>query len=163
MIKMDTLKLWATTIGMNNPKTYIQSGNMIFSYSSNTTTIEWAQLLSEQIKSATQWDIYTQVWLAEEWDNIITNNPFVAEGVPANTLHATLCSIEPHAALVAELQQKSTIDRIAVVGKCLYLHCPNGYGNTVFTPKLLEKKLNLQSTTRNWNTVLALQQLFTTQ
>ncbi len=40
-----------------------------------------------------------------------------------------------------------------MIGREVYLHCPNGYGTTKINNTFFEKRLNTVATTRNWNTV----------
>jgi len=47
-------------------------------------------------------------------------------------------------------------DEFVIIGKEVYVHCPNGYGNTKLTNTFFEKKLKLSATTRNWKTVNAI-------
>jgi uncharacterized protein (DUF1697 family) len=46
-----------------------------------------------------------------------------------------------------------------VVGREVYLHCPDGYGRTKLNNAYIEKKLGLPATTRNWKSVTALHDL----
>ena len=46
-----------------------------------------------------------------------------------------------------------------VIGREVYLHCPNGYGNTKINNAFFEKRLKAIATTRNWNTVAKLLEL----
>jgi uncharacterized protein (DUF1697 family) len=41
----------------------------------------------------------------------------------------------------------------------VYLHCPNGYGTTKINNSFFEKRLKVDATTRNWNTVNKLAEL----
>jgi uncharacterized protein (DUF1697 family) len=50
-------------------------------------------------------------------------------------------------------------ERLVLVGKEVYLHCPNGYGKTRLSNNLLEKKLGVAATTRNWKSVIKLHEL----
>ncbi|MBK8472859.1 MAG: hypothetical protein IPL33_12255 [Sphingobacteriales bacterium] len=45
----------------------------------------------------------------------------------------------------------------------IYLYCPNGYGRTQLSNDFWERKLRLQATTRNYNTVLRLMEIARTQ
>jgi len=47
-------------------------------------------------------------------------------------------------------------EQFFISGREIYLHCPDGYGNTKFSNNAIEKKLSAQATTRNWRTVNAL-------
>ena len=46
-----------------------------------------------------------------------------------------------------------------LAGQVVLLHCPHGYGRTKLNNGYFEKVLGVAATTRNWRTVLALQQL----
>ena len=50
-------------------------------------------------------------------------------------------------------------DELALVGREVYLHCPNGYGRTKLNNAFIERRLGLAATTRNWRTITALYDL----
>jgi uncharacterized protein (DUF1697 family) len=47
-------------------------------------------------------------------------------------------------------------DELAVIGREVYVHTPDGYHATKLTGTYLERHLGVVSTTRNWNTVTKL-------
>ena len=49
-------------------------------------------------------------------------------------------------------------DEFAVVGREVFVHCPNGYGTTKLNNTFFEKRLGVAATTRNWRTVQTLAQ-----
>ena len=50
-------------------------------------------------------------------------------------------------------------DEITVIGREAYLLYPDGYARTKLTNAVLEKKLGVRATSRNWRTVTALAEL----
>jgi uncharacterized protein (DUF1697 family) len=50
-------------------------------------------------------------------------------------------------------------DQFEISSDQIFLYCPNGYGNTKLTNTFFEKKLKVNCTTRNWNTVLKLAEM----
>ena len=50
-------------------------------------------------------------------------------------------------------------DEVRVVGREVYLHCPNGYGRSKLSNAYFEKELGVAATTRNWRTVTKLAEL----
>jgi uncharacterized protein (DUF1697 family) len=50
-------------------------------------------------------------------------------------------------------------DQFLIIGKEVYLCVPNGYGETKLSNNFFEKKLKVNATTRNWNTVRKLLEL----
>jgi uncharacterized protein (DUF1697 family) len=63
---------------------------------------------------------------------------------------------------LSALPEKSNIEKIkegqyqaddfSILGKAIYLYCPNGYSNSKLTNTFLETKLKVMATTRNWKT-----------
>jgi uncharacterized protein (DUF1697 family) len=47
----------------------------------------------------------------------------------------------------------SGVDRFRSIGKEIYVHCPNGYGETKLSNNAIQNLLGVIATTRNWNTV----------
>jgi uncharacterized protein (DUF1697 family) len=48
---------------------------------------------------------------------------------------------------------------LAIAGRDVYLHIPNGYNKAKLTNTFLERRLGRVATARNWRTVLALADL----
>jgi uncharacterized protein (DUF1697 family) len=74
----------------------------------------------------------------------------------------------PHDAYVAFLANKPRrlaaidgLDAYAVVGPDLVIHFPDGYANARLTGAVIEQKLGVAATVRNWRTVLKLADLAT--
>ena len=66
----------------------------------------------------------------------------------------------PSAEAVAKLDpQRSPPDRFIVTGPDIYLHLPNGGGQSKLTNAWMDSKLSTVSTARNWNTVLKLYEM----
>ncbi len=52
-------------------------------------------------------------------------------------------------------------DQFALLGREVYLHCPNGMARTKLTNSYFDSRLAATSTMRNWKTVLKLLDLAT--
>ena len=50
-------------------------------------------------------------------------------------------------------------DELVIDGLEVYVHTPDGYAGSKLTGALLERRLGVLSTTRNWNTVVKLNEL----
>ena len=50
-------------------------------------------------------------------------------------------------------------ENYTVHGRQFYLHAPHGYQDTNLSNTALEKILNVRATTRNWNTIIHLQNI----
>jgi uncharacterized protein (DUF1697 family) len=52
--------------------------------------------------------------------------------------------------------RRSPPDEFAVLGREVFLYCPNGVGRSRLTTTWIDRALDTVSTIRNWNTVNAL-------
>jgi uncharacterized protein (DUF1697 family) len=50
-------------------------------------------------------------------------------------------------------------EELSVGGREVYLHYPNGYGRSKVSNALIERRLGLAATTRNWRTATKLAEL----
>jgi uncharacterized protein (DUF1697 family) len=153
IIKMDALKQLFAELGNENIRTYIQSGNIVFeNKKSNAKQLE--KLLSAELKKQFGFDVPVLVYDKNEFKSIIDNNPFVHNKLidPAH-LHITFLNEEPKSAAVNKISASEfSPDEFSVIGKAVYLFCPNGYGTTKLTTGFFESKLSTSATTRNWKT-----------
>ena len=71
--------------------------------------------------------------------------------------HITFLSEIPEKALFDKIKGKEyQKDEVVLVGKNIYLYCPDGYSNSKLTNGFFETKLKVVATTRNWKTSLEL-------
>jgi uncharacterized protein (DUF1697 family) len=81
-------------------------------------------------------------------------NPFIAEGCDASKLHVAFLATAPERARVEALDpNRSPPDRFVVIGREIYLHCPNGLGRTKLSNAWFDGKLATISTVRTWKVV----------
>jgi uncharacterized protein (DUF1697 family) len=154
MIKMPELQTLFEGLGFNKVKTYIQSGNVIFKAAAkNSCEIE--KLIEEKIFEKFSLKVPVLVKTKDEVEKVLQNNPFVkATNVDGSKLHATFLSKEPEQANVDKISKDQYLpDEFILKGSAVYLHCPNGYGNTKLNNNFFESKLKVTATTRNWKTV----------
>ena len=85
------------------------------------------------------------------------NNPFLAQGLSAETLHVIFLADLPSRRNSPGLDAtRSAPNAFAVQGRDIYLHLPNGVADTKLTNAYLNAKLGTVSTSRNWRTVTML-------
>ena len=92
---------------------------------------------------------------ARELEEIIRDNPFLKQSaIDHSKLHVTFLS-DAAPRLAQEALQPLAIkpEQFRVIGRQIYLYCPNGYGRTKLSNTAIEKKLSVGATTRNWRTV----------
>ena len=84
-------------------------------------------------------------------------NPFLERGAATDRLHVTFLQEKPPKSAVDAIDPgEGGGDDFAIVGREVYLHCPNGYGRSRLTNPFWERRLGAVATTRNWKTVNAL-------
>jgi len=153
-IKMAELAVAFETLGFNQVKTYIQSGNVVFKANKAAPTT-----LSKKIEGKILAEFGLKVSVltktAAELKRAIENNPFVKErGIDLTGLHVTFLSAPPGESGLNKVKGwRAEPDRFSSCGCEIYLHCPEGYGTSKLSNAALEKALEVRATTRNWRTV----------
>ena len=158
-ILMADLKKMYDQLGFNNIQTYIQSGNVIFETNKKQKREELEELFEENIKKNFGYDVQVIIRTKEEWMRLVEENPFLKEFELEN-LSVSFLSAVPDIELVKLLLQNNFLpDRISIVGKHAYIYCEGKYHLSPLTNHLIEKKLKLKASARNWKTVLKLHDL----
>lgn len=155
-LPMEDLRRLAADLGFQNVKTYIQTGNLVFSAEAEpavvSSTLENALLTRFGLKVPVA--LRTRAELAE----LLAANPF--DGAPG-TLHISLFDRAPSSEARERLEDFDTSrDRFRVSGREGYLLCPDTYNDTPFSNAALEKVLGVKSTTRKADTLQATLNLF---
>ncbi len=160
-IKMADLKSLYESLGLQNVVTYIQSGNVIFNADSEDKT-ELKEKIEKAIEEKYTFRVPVVIRTHREISNIINNNPLgpVDLQKDGTKVLVTFLSSQPTQDRVSGIQQYVTEpEQLFVVGKEVYLYCPNGYGKSKLSNAFLEQKLGVGATTRNWKSVLKLHEL----
>lgn len=160
-IKMQDLRSLFESLGMQNVRTYIQSGNVIFE-----SNIEDKKELKAEIETRIekQYKFHVPVELRTrlEWKEIVDGCPFAPIDVKTQGTKVliTFLSDEPTAGRLIEIKTYvHPPEQLIVKGREIYLNCPNGYGKTKLSNTFLERKLGVVATTRNWKSVVLLHEL----
>jgi uncharacterized protein (DUF1697 family) len=153
-LKMGPLVELFEAMNLREVRTYIQSGNVLFS-----ATAKDAGNIKERLQAriAEQFGLEVTVILRtrEELRKVIENNPLLEAGSrEVERMHVTFLEEEPNSKPPADLPgAQGTMDEFSIAGKEVYLYCPGGYGKTVYSNSYFEKSLGVKATTRNWRTV----------
>ncbi|HEX9606992.1 MAG TPA: DUF1697 domain-containing protein [Gemmatimonadaceae bacterium] len=155
-VGMTDLRNFITQVGLQDPRSLLQSGNLIFT-SKVRTGAELERFLESEAADRLSLDVDFFVRTPEEWKSVIRQNPFrkEAERNPGLLVVLFLKSApkaEDVAALQADIKGPETIK---TKGKQAYIFFPNGQGRSKLTHTMIEKRLG-RGTGRNWNTVLKL-------
>src|SRR5262249_10978238 len=144
-------------LGFAGAKSLLQSGNLVFE-SDRRTGAELERLL--EVETAKRLDVTADYLVrnADEWETVVAGNPFPDEAKrDPGQLVVMFLKTAPQAKDVQALQAAiEGPETIRSRGKHLYVVYPAGIGRSKLTNTLIEKKLGVRGTGRNWNTVLKL-------
>jgi uncharacterized protein (DUF1697 family) len=155
-LQMAALARMFVEAGCQDVRTYIQSGNVVFS-AGRKAAEALPEIVPERI--AERFGIKAPVILRSsvELGQVVAGNPFLAPGMDAASLHVAFLAHEPEKRRIAALDPaRSRGDSFAVRGREIYLHLPNGVARTKLTNAYFDTTLATVSTLRNWRTVLKL-------
>lgn len=158
MIGMADLRALLAELGLAEPRSLLQSGNLLFR-GEGRTPAELESLLSTETEGRLGLKTDFFVRTADEWDAVVASNPFPAEAEsdPGHLVVMAL-KVAPEAAAVAALQAAIVgRETVRAVGRQAYLVYPDGIGESKLTIQRIEKLLGTRGTGRNWNTTLKLQ------
>ena len=156
-LAMSALRDFASALGLDNPRTLLQSGNLIFR-SAGRKPAELERLL--ELEAGRRLGVATDflVRSGRELTSIVANNPFpaAARRDPAHLLVMFLKD-EPATDAIAALR-KAIVGResIAAEARQLYIVYPDGIGRSKLSTRFIEKQIGTRGTGRNWNTVVEL-------
>ena len=145
--------------GCSDVATYIQSGNVVFS-ADVALSSRISVVIAKAIASRFKLSVPVVMRTADELRDVARRNPFLRSGAEPSALHVAFLADEPTPAQIASLDpQRSLPDEFKVLGREIYLHCPNGVARSKLTNAWFDTKLATVSTARNWNTVTKLLEL----
>ena len=161
MIKMDALKSMLEKIGFQNIQTYIQSGN-VFLETEDENPQSVGFTIKQEIVKQLGFDVPTIVINKSDLEKCLTNNPFFKEkDIDTKKLYVAFISKELNNNALNDLKiSQFKPDEAFIDGNRIYMKLETGAGNTKLTQKYIEKKLNVTATSRNWNTVNKLLEMF---
>ncbi len=151
-ISMDELRALAVSLKLDEVRTLINTGNLIYRSGEAPSKIE-AKLEAGCLKSLGL-DTPVLARTAAEWSAILEGNPFpeMAETDPSHLVVMPL-KAAPEAGglerLRAAIVGRETVE---LRGSTLYACYPDNIGESKLTSALIERKLGVTGTARNWNT-----------
>lgn len=138
-------------MGLKNVRTYIQSGNVIFSSPKSASTLVGE--IERCIEKKFGFHSRTFVLSAPELQRAAKGNPFPqADEVPTSLHLFFLAKPAKAAKLDAMNELKTKSEQFVLKGKVFYFYAPEGFGISKLGAKA-EKLLGVDATARNWRTV----------
>jgi uncharacterized protein (DUF1697 family) len=151
-VSMSRLREICETVGGEDVKTYIASGNVVLT--SADSAAELARRLGRSIEKEFGIDIVVVVMTASELATLVRKNPFPSAKL--GTLHVAFAANAIDKSAAARLAKLDfPPQKLLVCGRQIYFHLPNGYGRA-HLPMEIDRIVGKKTTVRNWRTVVTL-------
>jgi uncharacterized protein (DUF1697 family) len=160
LIKMEVLKKIFEDMGFKNARTYIQSGNVIFDAGkSKPETLR--QKIETWLEKILGYGVTVVVRTMDELEQVIKKYPFSkVKGHENSKVYVSFLSEEPDKNRIKELTSLSSNNEMFhIKGNNVYILLRMGFPDSLTGKNIIEKKLKVRATTRNWQTVNKLQAL----
>jgi uncharacterized protein (DUF1697 family) len=146
-------------LGYKRVETYIQSGNAVFDAPGPAAKV--AKAVAAGLERLLGAPVGVVLRTHEELGRVIAGNPFAVEAAASGArVHAIFLSGIPAPETIPALARIPVrSERYHHSEDTLYLHLPDGAGESKFQAKTLDRILGVQVTARNWNTVLKLYEM----
>ena len=148
-LKMEDLRRVAAEAGLDRPRTYIASGNLLFSSAKAEGPLKAA--LEKALAAHMGQPVAVMIRTAEELARAVAANPFAGE--PGNRVVAIFLDAPPPTDAASHAKHLDD-ERIALGKREIYVHYPRGQG-----PSRLAIPAAARGTARNMNTVAKLAEL----
>jgi uncharacterized protein (DUF1697 family) len=154
IIKMDALRSLYESLGLTNPKTYVQSGNVVFETKERNFGV-LGRKIEDAIEKAYGFRPAVILRNAAELHAVIDAKPFAKRNdIEPGKLHVFFLggdlTVEARAILA---KIKADPEELIAGKRELYIYFPNGAGRTKLPLAKIEKLIQVPMTARNWNTV----------
>jgi len=153
-VPMAELRDCATALGLNEVRSLLQTGNLLFEADTGGVELEARLEAAIQARFGLAADVILRT--ASEWAQAISANPF-GDAAREDPSHLVLMALKaaPTADCVEALRGAvAGRETVQAVGRDLYLVYPDGIGPSKLTISVIERKLGVRGTARNWNTAL---------
>ncbi|MGH7507983.1 MAG: DUF1697 domain-containing protein [bacterium] len=159
-VVMPGLRDLLTRLGFDDPRTILQSGNVVFGCA-RRRALDLESVLEAEIEKRLKVGTDCCVRSADEWGEVVARNPFPKEAKhDPGHLVVMVLKDRPTGEAMQELQAAITGSEVVrVEGRQAYVVYPDGIGRSRLTNAVIEKKLRTRGTGRNWNTILKLNAL----
>lgn len=145
-------------LGLRDIRTYIQSGNVVFTGKEPDKT-KLAAMIGAAIKKSHGFEPWVLLLEAEALEKAIRQNPFPEAEADGKSLHFNfLASVPPKPDLAGIEKVRAASERWQLKDDVFYLHAPDGIGRSKLALNM-ERLLGVPMTGRNWNTVSKLQKM----
>ena len=159
-IKMDALRALYESLKLEDPRSYVQSGNVIFR-TKEKNSLQLAQKIQAAIQKKFGCCPDVILRTTEEMRQAFAANPFPDQTKtdPGKVLVTFLAADPPGEAEASLAKFLGLPEKLHLKGRELYIYFPNGAGRSKLPWSQVDKFLKVTGTARNWNSVQAMLQI----
>lgn len=152
-VKMETLREVCSSLGFENVKTYINSGNIVFE-TRKSENIKLASKIKQAIEKEFSLTIKVIVRSISEIESIIKNNPFEGQFENDKYLHVFFLNEKlPKEKRELLLSNNNENEMFAVRDLEIFCLLRINFLDSLIGKSYIDKKLKVTATARNWRTV----------
>ncbi len=153
-MKMPAVKTMFEDMEFEAVRTYLQSGNVVFT-SSDIDTSSLETRIEAAILKEFGYVVPTLIRVVADLERVVDANPF-PNRTRENATQPYVIFLKDAPAL-QELELPANEPAEYVFGELeIFVHYPNGAGTSKLSNNFVERKLKTSASSRNWRTVLAL-------
>ena len=157
-LPMKELVVELEKLGLSDVKTYIQSGNVVFS-SPETDASVLSERIAGAILSSHGFEPKVLVLSRRDLRDAVRANPFPIADAEPKTVHLSFLAEPATAPDLAALDAvKKEGETYVLTEKVFYLHVPEGLARSKLAEKV-ERSLGVPATARNWRSTLKVLEL----
>lgn len=156
-VKMDALRALYESLGLEEPQTYIQSGNVVFK-TQERDFVRLARRVEANVQKTFGFHADVILRTSSDLREVIARNPFRTRRDihPSKLLVTFLASAPDPQACASVLKMKTDPEELWIDGREVYIYYANGMARTKLSWVLVAKALKITGTGRNWNSVTKL-------
>ncbi len=160
MLRMDDVRAVCASMSLNEARTYLQSGNVVFR-SARKDAGRLARDIEEGLRKLAGVDVKVFLRTAAEMRAVIAGNPFPVgpKRDPSHLVVMFLASEPAAEGKAAVVKANAGPEEVHFAGRELYIYYSAGMGRSKLSGTLIERKIGAAGTARNWNTVTKLLEL----
>jgi uncharacterized protein (DUF1697 family) len=168
-IAMEDLRQLISDLGYADVRTYLASGNAVFTADSSTgeSSGDYEDAIAAKISAALKdrfgFEVPCLVRGNTYLNAVLDACPFPADEIAGTHLHAIFYSVDGAADRYADFDQQAFLPEEFRFGdRVMYLYVPNGLGRSALAAALSKpasRMKGIEATGRNWNTLKALTEM----
>ena len=154
-IKMDELRALCTSLKLENAKTYLQSGNLVFASNERDLAV-LAKKLEDAIEKRFGFRSAVLLRTMPEMRAVVKKNPFARREFDPAKLAVMFLNAELPIETRKQLESiKVGPEELKALPRELYVYFPEGMGRSKLSPAI-DRIIKKTGTGRNWNSVINL-------